>query len=73
MLQIGIGGGLHVRRTNLLLALSKLRADGWSDVGRQVEDALEIFRLLFIAACAHSKQILMKLIMFISRTVLFVN
>lgn len=32
--------------------MSKLRADGWSDTGRQVEDALEIFRLLFIGACA---------------------
>lgn len=32
---------------DILLTLSKLRADGGSDVGRQVENVLEIFRTVF--------------------------
>lgn len=41
------GGGITV------LTVKKLGADGWSDAGRQVEVALEMFRLLFISACAN--------------------
>lgn len=41
-----------MRGPDILLTLSKLRADGGSDVGRQVEDVLEIFRTFFKGACA---------------------